>query len=66
MQRIALWTNPSEATFVLSASVDEADYGLTISTPKQELPFAGHPTVGSAHAVIESDQVLTGIDGSLP
>ena len=54
MQRIAAWTNLSETTFVLSPSSEEADYRLRIFTPKQELPFAGHPTVGSAHAVIES------------
>jgi PhzF family phenazine biosynthesis protein len=54
MQRIAAWTNLSETTFVLPPSSDQSDYRLRIFTPKQELPFAGHPTVGSAHAVIES------------
>jgi PhzF family phenazine biosynthesis protein len=54
MQRIAAWTNLSETTFVLPASSDAADYRLRIFTPKRELPFAGHPTIGSAHAVIES------------
>src|ERR1044071_4773325 len=54
MQRIAAWTNLSETTFVLPASSDSADYRLRIFTPKRELPFAGHPTIGSAHAVIES------------
>lgn len=54
MQRIARWTNLSETTFVLPPSSEKADYRLRIFTPKQELPFAGHPTVGSAHAVIES------------
>lgn len=54
MQRIASWTNLSETTFVLSPSSDQSDYRLRIFTPKQELPFAGHPTVGGAHAVIES------------
>jgi PhzF family phenazine biosynthesis protein len=54
MQRIAAWTNLSETTFVLPASTSEADYRLRIFSPKQELPFAGHPTIGSAHAVIES------------
>lgn len=54
MQRIAAWTNLSETTFVLPPSSDKADYRLRIFTPKQELPFAGHPTIGSAHAVIES------------
>jgi PhzF family phenazine biosynthesis protein len=55
MQRIAAWTNLSETTFVLPPSSEQADYHLRIFTPKQELPFAGHPTVGSAHAVMESD-----------
>lgn len=54
MQRIAAWTNLSETTFVLPASTPEADYRLRIFTPRQELPFAGHPTIGSAHAAIES------------
>lgn len=54
MQRIAAWTNLSETTFLLPPSSDQADYRLRIFTPKQELPFAGHPTIGSAHAVIES------------
>ena len=54
MQAFANWTNLSETTFVLPASDPEADYRLRIFTPKDELPFAGHPTLGSAHAVIES------------
>jgi PhzF family phenazine biosynthesis protein len=52
MQRIACWTNLSETTFLLKSDV--ADYKLRIFTPRQELPFAGHPTIGSAHAAIES------------
>jgi PhzF family phenazine biosynthesis protein len=54
MQRIAAWTNLSETTFVLPPSHPEADYRLRIFSPTGELPFAGHPTVGSAHAVLES------------
>lgn len=54
MQRIAAWTNLSETTFVLRPTAQEADYRLRIFTPAGELPFAGHPTIGSAHAVIES------------
>jgi PhzF family phenazine biosynthesis protein len=54
MQRIAAWTNLSETTFVLPSSSTAADYRLRIFTPKQEMPFAGHPTIGSAHAVLES------------
>jgi len=52
MQRIARWTNLSETTFLLESS--QADYKLRIFTPRQELPFAGHPTIGSAHAALEA------------
>ncbi|MEQ1510089.1 MAG: PhzF family phenazine biosynthesis protein [Sphingopyxis sp.] len=58
MQRFANWTNLSETTFVLPASdaakAEGADYRLRIFTPQCELPFAGHPTLGSAHAVLEA------------
>jgi len=54
MQRIAAWTNLSETTFVLPPSSASADYRLRIFTPRAELPFAGHPTIGSAHAVLEA------------
>jgi PhzF family phenazine biosynthesis protein len=54
MQLLANWTNLSETTFVLPADDPEADYRLRIFTPVSELPFAGHPTVGSAHAWLES------------
>lgn len=51
-QAIARWTNLSETTFVCSPRHPEADYRLRIFTPRSELPFAGHPTVGSAHAIL--------------
>jgi PhzF family phenazine biosynthesis protein len=54
MQRIAGWTNLSETTFVLPPDGPDADYRLRIFTPRAELPFAGHPTLGSAHAVLEA------------
>jgi PhzF family phenazine biosynthesis protein len=54
MQRIAGWTNLSETTFVLAPTLAGADYRLRIFTPRAELPFAGHPTIGSAHAVLEA------------
>ena len=54
MQRIAAWTNLSETTFVLPPEAADADYRLRIFTPRAELPFAGHPTIGSAHAVLEA------------
>jgi len=52
MQRIACWTNLSETTFLLPSR--KADYRLRIFTPRRELPFAGHPTLGSAHAALKS------------
>ncbi len=54
MQRVANWTNLSETTFIREPTPNSgADYLLRIFTPQQELPFAGHPTVGSAHAYLE-------------
>ena len=50
MQRFANWTNLSETTFVLPPSAPEADYRVRIFTPVLELPFAGHPTLGTCHA----------------
>ncbi len=50
MQRIARWTNLSETTFVLPPTVAGADYRVRIFTPGEELPFAGHPTLGTCHA----------------
>lgn len=52
MQTFANWTNLSETTFVLPATDPAADYRVRIFTPKAELPFAGHPTLGTAHAVL--------------
>jgi len=60
MQRFAHWTNLSETTFVLPSS-GSADYRLRIFTPNAELPFAGHPTLGSCHAWLagrEPDRVV--------
>ena len=53
MQRFAAWTNLSETTFLLPPTEPGADYRLRIFTPSGELPFAGHPTLGSAHAWLE-------------
>ena len=50
MQSFTDWTNLSEATFVLPPEHPEADYQLRIFCPGRELPFAGHPTLGSCHA----------------
>lgn len=54
MQRFAAWTNLSETTFLLAPDDDAADYRVRIFTPGGELPFAGHPTVGSCHAWLEA------------
>ena len=54
MQLFAQWTNLSETTFLLSPTSAEADYRLRIFTASRELPFAGHPTLGSAHAWLEA------------
>jgi PhzF family phenazine biosynthesis protein len=53
MLRLAQWTNLSETTFVLPPSDAGADYRVRIFTPVQELPFAGHPTLGTCHAWLE-------------
>lgn len=50
MQRFANWTNLSETTFLLQPTHPDADYRVRIFTPVEELPFAGHPTLGTAHA----------------
>ena len=54
MQAFANWTNLSETTFVLPPTDPSASYRVRIFTPRQELPFAGHPSVGTAHAVLAS------------
>ncbi|HEY0443871.1 MAG TPA: PhzF family phenazine biosynthesis protein [Candidatus Limnocylindrales bacterium] len=54
MARFASWTNLSETTFVLPPTKPEADYRVRIFTPVQELPFAGHPTLGTCHAWLEA------------
>lgn len=53
MRQLARWTNLSETTFVLPPTTAEADYRLRIFTPGGELPFAGHPTLGSARAWLD-------------
>jgi PhzF family phenazine biosynthesis protein len=50
MQRVAHWMNLSETTFVLPPAAPGADYRVRIFTPVAELPFAGHPTLGTCHA----------------
>lgn len=52
MQRFARWTNLVETTFLLPPVDDTASYRVRMFTPHKEIPFAGHPSVGSAHAVL--------------
>lgn len=54
MQRFASWTNLSETTFLLPPGDPRADYRVRIFTPVSELPFAGHPTIGSCHAWLQA------------
>ncbi|MCW2766447.1 MAG: phenazine biosynthesis protein PhzF family [Nocardioides sp.] len=54
MATFARWTNLSETTFLLTPTSADADYRLRIWTPAGELPFAGHPTLGSAHAWLQA------------
>ncbi|HTV86751.1 MAG TPA: PhzF family phenazine biosynthesis protein [Dyella sp.] len=60
MRAFARWTNLSETTFLLPPTSPQADYRVRIFTPRQELPFAGHPSVGSAYAAIEAGLVPPG------
>ncbi|PRI10450.1 hypothetical protein B4915_11750 [Leucobacter massiliensis] len=57
---LARWTNLSETTFLLRPTTEEADYRLRIFTPAGELPFAGHPTLGSAHAWLAAGGTVKG------
>ncbi len=62
MAAFARWTNLSETTFLLRPASPDADYRLRIFTPGAELPFAGHPTLGSAHAWLEAGGVAARTD----
>ena len=74
MQAIARWTRLPETTFVLPPTEAGASYRLRIFSPRREVPFAGHPSVGTAHAVLDAGLATTrdgilvqqGIAGSLP
>ena len=54
MARFATWTNLPETTYVTTPKSEGADFGLRFFSPHGELPFAGHPTLGSVHAWLES------------
>ena len=74
MQAIAKWTRLPETTFVFPATSEDASYRIRMFSPRREVPFAGHPSVGTAHAVLEAglavprDGLLVqdGIAGKLP
>ena len=57
MQRIAHWLNLAETTFVLPASTPDADYRVRIFTTQKEIAFAGHPSIGTAHALVDAGLV---------
>ena len=59
MQQFTDWTNLSEATFVLPPSNDSADYSVRVFCPGRELPFAGHPTLGTCHAWLEAGRQVS-------
>jgi PhzF family phenazine biosynthesis protein len=63
MQQVAHWTNLSETTFVLPPTNPGADYRVRIFTPTVELPFAGHPTLGTCHAWLEDGGTPAGEPG---
>lgn len=62
MQSFTDWTNLSEATFLLPATHPDADYRVRIFCPGRELPFAGHPTLGTAHAWLSAGGTPRGDD----
>lgn len=64
MQSFAAWTGLVETTFVLPPTTPDAGYRLRIFTPAREIPFAGHPTIGSAHAVLDCG-IARPVDGRL-
>ena len=64
MQAIARWTRLPETTFISAPTVPGASYRIRMFAPQKEVPFAGHPSVGSAHAVLEAG-VASPVDGQL-
>ena len=57
MSRFARWTNLSETTFLCAPNDPAADYRVRIFTPVRELPFAGHPTLGTAAALVAAGRL---------
>jgi len=65
MQAFARWTNLVETTFLMPPTQPGASYRARIFTPRKEIPFAGHPTIGSAHAALDAGLCRPGADGLL-
>jgi len=65
MQAIARWTRLPETTFVFAPTQPGASYGIRMFSPKREVPFAGHPSVGTAHVVLEAGLARPDADGLL-
>ena len=65
MQRFAHWTNLVETTFLLPARAEGADYRARIFTPSKEIPFAGPPTIGSAHAALDAGLIAPDAAGEV-
>jgi trans-2,3-dihydro-3-hydroxyanthranilate isomerase len=64
MQKLAKEINYSETTFISESPSPDADYNIRIFTPRQEMPFAGHPTLGTAYALLNIfDSTVKGSDG---
>lgn len=74
MQAIARWTRLPETTFVFPPTTAQADYRVRMFSPRREVPFAGHPSVGTAHALLEAGRIAPrdgllvqeGVAGLLP
>ena len=64
MQAIARWTRLPETTFVLPPADADSSYRIRMFSPRREVPFAGHPSVGTAHAVLQAG-LATPVDGVL-
>src|SRR5690606_33477962 len=64
MQAFARWTNLVETTYLLPPTEPTASYRVRIFTPTKEIPFAGHPSIGSAHAALECG-LVTPVNGQL-
>ena len=59
LQQVAREMNLSETTFVFTPSIPEADFDIRIFTPEKEIPYAGHPTLGTAYALSEAGLITT-------